>query len=217
MPKRSWSEHAGFLVNQWRLAWSGWWALEARLKGAQVGRGVVFLGRPLISVARGSRLHLGNEVKIHSALRANPLGCFQPCVLRTLCPDAELIMEAHSGISGCVLCAAKSIHIGEGTIIGSGALLMDTDLHHPTGQWGWGGEPGRGARPIQVGRGAFIGARAMVLKGVVIGDRAVVGAGAVVTKSVPPRHFAVGNPARIIPIPEDYFAAKPDAVQSGTT
>jgi acetyltransferase-like isoleucine patch superfamily enzyme len=51
----------------------------------------------------------------------------------------------------------------------------------------------------------FIGARAIVLKGVTIGERAMVGAGAVVTKPVPPRHFAVGNPARMIPIPDDYF------------
>jgi acetyltransferase-like isoleucine patch superfamily enzyme len=123
-----------------------------------------------------------------------------------LCPEAELVLEANAGISGCVLCAARSIHIGEGTIIGSGALLMDTDLHQPAGQWGWGNDPGHGARPIQIGRGVFIGARAMVLKGVTVGERAVVGAGAVVTKPVPPRHFAVGNPARMIPIPDGYFA-----------
>jgi acetyltransferase-like isoleucine patch superfamily enzyme len=56
----------------------------------------------------------------------------------------------------------------------------------------------------------FIGARAIVLKGVTIGDRAVVGAGAVVTKPVPPRHFAVGNPARIVPIPDSCFTAGPE-------
>jgi acetyltransferase-like isoleucine patch superfamily enzyme len=50
-------------------------------------------------------------------------------------------------------------------------------------------------------------ARAIVLKGVTIGERAVVGAGAVVTQPVPPRHFAVGNPARIIPIPDDFWAS----------
>lgn len=206
MPKRSWAEYAGFLSGQLRASWSRVWILEARLKGASVGRNVVFVGRPLISVAKGSRFQIGNNVRINSSLRANPLGCFQPSVLRTLCPDAELVLEANAGISGCVLCAAKSIRIGEGVNIGSGALLMDTDFHRPAGSWEWGNDPGHGARPIHIGRGAFIGARAIVLKGVTIGERAVVGAGAVVTKPVPPRHFAVGNPARMIPIPDDYFA-----------
>ena len=207
MPKQSWAEYAGFMLSQLRTSSSWFWSLEARLKGVRVGRGVIFVGRPLISVAKGSRFQIGNNVRINSSLRANPLGCFQPSVLRTLCPKAELVLDANAGISGCVLCAANSIQIGEGTNIGSGALLIDTDFHQPTGQWDWGTDPGRGARPIHIGRGVFIGARAIVLKGVTIGDRAVVGAGAVVTKPVPPRHFAVGNPARIVPIPDAYFTA----------
>jgi len=206
MPKRSGAEYAGFLLSQLRASWSRVWILEARLKGASVARGVTFVGRPLISVAKGSRFQIGNNVRINSSFRANPLGCFQPSVLRTLCPDAELILDANAGISGCVLCAARSVRIGEGVNIGSGALLIDTDFHRPAGSWEWGNDPGHGARPIHIGRGAFIGARAIVLKGVTIGERAVVGAGTVVTKPVPPRHFAVGNPARMIPIPDDYFA-----------
>jgi acetyltransferase-like isoleucine patch superfamily enzyme len=214
MPKRSWPEYVGEVLNLGRASLSGFWALEARLKGVSLGHGVAFVGRPLISVAKGSRLQLGNRVTINSSLRANPLGCFQPSVLRTLCPEAELVLEANAGISGCVLCAARSIHIGEGTIIGSGALVMDTDLHQPAGQWDWACDYGTGARPIQIGRGVFIGARAIVLKGVTLGDRAVVGAGAVVTRPVPPRHFAVGNPARMIPIPDGYFAQTTGRCQS---
>ena len=209
MPKQSWAEYAGRMLSQLRTSSSWFWSLEARLKGVQVGRGVLFVGRPLISVAQGARFQIGNNVTINSALRSNPLGCFQPSVLRALCSNAELVLDANVGISGCVLCAANSIQIGEGTNIGSGALLMDTDFHQPTGQWEWGTDPGRGARPIHIGRGVFIGARAIVLKGVTIGERAVVGAGAVVAKPVPPRHFAVGNPARNLPIPDTYFAAAP--------
>lgn len=52
--------------------------------------------------------------------------------------------------------------------------------------------------PIRVGRGAWIGAGAIVLQGVEIGEGAVVGAGSVVTRTVPPFAVAVGNPARVV-------------------
>lgn len=47
-------------------------------------------------------------------------------------------------------------------------------------------------------RGASIGASAVILPGVTIGERAMVGAGAVVTRDVPPATVVVGNPARVI-------------------
>jgi acetyltransferase-like isoleucine patch superfamily enzyme len=47
-------------------------------------------------------------------------------------------------------------------------------------------------------RGASIGAGAIVLPGVVVGERAMVGAGAVVTGDVPSDVVVVGNPARIV-------------------
>lgn len=46
--------------------------------------------------------------------------------------------------------------------------------------------------------GAVIGAGAVILPGVTIGENAVVGAGAVVTKDVPDNITVVGNPARPI-------------------
>jgi acetyltransferase-like isoleucine patch superfamily enzyme len=59
--------------------------------------------------------------------------------------------------------------------------------------------------PVRICRGAWIGARAIVLKGVTIGAGAVVGMGSVVTADVPPRTVVAGNPARVIrelgPIP----------------
>lgn len=46
--------------------------------------------------------------------------------------------------------------------------------------------------------GASIGANATILPGITIGAGALVGAGAVVTKSIPPRSVAIGNPAKVI-------------------
>jgi acetyltransferase-like isoleucine patch superfamily enzyme len=171
------------------------------MKGVQFEGGVIFAGRPIVSVAPGSSLVLGRNVNVASATRANPLACFQPCVLRTLAPGARLVLADHVGLSGSVVCAGLYIEIGEGTIIGSGAMIIDNDFHELTSE-GWITEMRANARPITIGRQVFIGTRAIILKGVSIGDRAVIGAGAVVTKNVPADHLAVGNPASVVPKPK---------------
>lgn len=48
----------------------------------------------------------------------------------------------------------------------------------------------------RVCRGASIGAGAIILPGLVIGEKAMVGAGAVVTRDVPAGEVWLGNPAR---------------------
>lgn len=52
--------------------------------------------------------------------------------------------------------------------------------------------------PIVVEKDAFVGARAFILPGVVVGEAAVVGACAVVSKPVPARAIVAGNPAKVI-------------------
>jgi maltose O-acetyltransferase len=54
------------------------------------------------------------------------------------------------------------------------------------------------ARPIKVGRAAWIGAGSILLPGVTVGEGTVVGAGSVVTRSLPARVVAAGNPARVL-------------------
>lgn len=174
------------------------WRWEAVLRGFVVHDPVEFLGRPIMVRHPGSTIILGAGCCIASSLRCNPLGNAQPCVIRTLTPDARLAIGPRVGMSSTIICAARSISIGEGTIFGAGAMIIDTDFHAPEGEWGWSGPEAAPARPISIGRGAFIGARAIVLKGVTIGDRAVIGAGAVVSKDVPAGGMAVGNPARLV-------------------
>jgi maltose O-acetyltransferase len=50
-------------------------------------------------------------------------------------------------------------------------------------------------KPITVGDGAWIGARATILPGVTIGDGSIIAAGAVVTKDVKPNSLYKGVPA----------------------
>ena len=70
------------------------------------------------------------------------------------------------------------------------------------------------AKPVHIGNSCWFGANVTVCPGVTIGDECVIGAGAVVTKDIPPRSFAAGNPARVIrAITEaDSMAHKPEVL-----
>lgn len=59
------------------------------------------------------------------------------------------------------------------------------------------------AKPVHIGKNVWIGESACVLPGVTIGDGAVIGAGAVVTRDIPARCVAAGNPARVIRLWDD--------------
>jgi acetyltransferase-like isoleucine patch superfamily enzyme len=188
----------GACVSGVRHGFSVLWRLEAQLKGVQFEGKALFVGRPIVSVAANSTLLLGDNVNVTSSLRANPLACFQPSVLRTLEPGARLVLGKDSGLSGAVICAALSVEIGEGALIGSGAMILDNDFHPDLSLKG-NSAMRPAARPVKIGRNVFIGTRAIILKGVTIGDRAVIGAGAVVTKDVPADHIAAGNPSSVFP------------------
>lgn len=53
-------------------------------------------------------------------------------------------------------------------------------------------------RPITIGDNVWLGGGVIVVPGVTIGEHTVVGAGSVVTKDLPARVLAVGNPAKVI-------------------
>ncbi len=52
--------------------------------------------------------------------------------------------------------------------------------------------------PITICDHAWIGAEALILKGVTVGEGAIVGARSVVTKDVPPFTVVAGNPAKVV-------------------
>ena len=52
--------------------------------------------------------------------------------------------------------------------------------------------------PVRIGKNCWIGAGAVLLPGVTLGDNVVVGAGSVVTKDLPDNVVAVGNPCRVL-------------------
>lgn len=87
------------------------------------------------------------------------------------------------------------ITIGSRVQIASGVQLLGAD--HPLGpdERASGRELGR---PITIENDVWLGAGAIVCPGVTIGRASVIGAGSVVTRDIPPRVVAVGNPCRVL-------------------
>jgi len=95
---------------------------------------------------------------------------------------------------GCRLDDIGGIEIGDDVMIGPGARLISSG--HPV-------EPslrrsGITAAPIRIERNVWIGAGAMILQGVTVGEDSVVAAGSVVTRDVPTKTLVAGVPARVI-------------------
>lgn len=174
------------------------WRLYLLARGISVGNRFVCIGRPAINLKGASRIRIGDSVTLCNSGMANPLAEYGRCRLATVAADAELVIGNGVGMSSVLICCALRIEIGEGTQIGGGVLVLDTD-YHPRGSDGsWLTDPLAVAKPIVIGKNCFIGARAIILKGVRLGEGAVVGAGSVVTRDVAAGFTVAGNPARPI-------------------
>lgn len=111
--------------------------------------------------------------------------------------------------AGTRIWSAASIKIGDRVLIAHNVNIFDS-LTHPLGEDDrhkhfkeitTSGHPRHvdlGERPVAVHDDAWIGAGAIVLRGVTIGTGAIIAAGAVVTKDVRARSIVAGNPAVVI-------------------
>lgn len=95
---------------------------------------------------------------------------------------------------GCRFNDIGGIEIGDQVMIGPDVSLISSG--HPVAPAER--RTGITAAPIRIGRNVWIGASAMILQGVTVGEDSVIGAGAVVTRDVPPGTLAVGSPARVV-------------------
>jgi acetyltransferase-like isoleucine patch superfamily enzyme len=129
-----------------------------------------------ISLGRGAVVHLGCYVWFYG-----------PGQLRR----DGLVIGAHTRINrDCCLDARGSLRIGENVSISPEVTILTA--YHPIDD----PEFRVASRPIEIDDYAFVGTRATILAGVRIGRGAVVGAGAVVTRDVPPLAVVAGVPAR---------------------
>ena len=92
------------------------------------------------------------------------------------------------------------IYIGDSVMIGPNVTIataghpVDPELRRKVAQFNI---------PVRIGNNVWIGAGAVILPGITIGENSVIGAGSIVTKDIPANVVAVGNPCRVLrPISE---------------
>lgn len=97
----------------------------------------------------------------------------------------------------CMINAQGRVEIGDGTIFGPEVVVLSSTHDYRLGDLLPYDRFDR-QKPVMIGRGVWIGYRAMISPGVKIGDGAIVAMGAVVTKDVPDGGIVGGNPAKLI-------------------
>jgi len=95
---------------------------------------------------------------------------------------------------GVTLDHATGIVIGETAVVGDNVGFM-----HDVTLGATGSSPDHDRHP-KVRDGVFLSAKCTVLGNIVVGEDAIVAANALVNKPVPPRHTAMGVPARMVPM-----------------
>ncbi|MFL5904436.1 MAG: acyltransferase [Solirubrobacteraceae bacterium] len=122
-------------------------------------------------------------------------------------PEARVEIGSRSELNaGCVLDCVSGIAIGDDVLVAAEVYIADHDSHSADwevrrrdhldrreGRRDWSLVP---QAPVRIEDKAWIGRRAMIFKGVTVGEGAIVGAGSVVTRSVPPWTLVAGVPAR---------------------
>lgn len=149
-----------------------------------------FLGMPIGAPSRRSaitKIHLKSGAKL--SLENNSIigsGC---SIL--LGENGKISIGENSYIAAnSIIGAGERVEIGNNCMISWEVTIIDDDGHtfktHSQ------------IEPIKIGDNVWIGTRAVILKGVVLGNGCVVGAGSVVTKSFPKNSIIGGVPARLI-------------------
>lgn len=159
-------------------------AMILRLRGARVGSKSIIGARLL--VLRPWGLHLGERCTLEDD------------VFFKIVDDGAQVTIGDSVFigRGVELDVQRAVDIGEHTVIAPGVFIVDHD-HGLCARQRIDQQPCR-ASAVTIGRDVWVGANAVILAGVRIGDGAVIGAGAVVTRDVPPLAVAVGVPARAL-------------------
>lgn len=156
------------------------WLYLKIICGVKIGMGFKFYGLPRVFRYRKSRIVIGKYFENMNRWDSNPIGINHPTIICTWSSSAMITIGNDVGISGGSIVAARSIEIGDGTLIGANTTIIDTDFHPLESLKRRYETKNVRSRGIKIGKNVFIGAECIILKGSEIPDNAVVPAGSVV-------------------------------------
>lgn len=170
-------------------------ALRARQSGVVLGNENRLDGVRLAGRARDHALiNVGDQCDLEGTWLLNE-------------PEATITIGSRSELNhGCSLDVLERLEIGDDVLIGPEVHITDHDSHALDWELRRNDHLARrtGSRdydvveraPVRIGDKVWIGRRALILRGVTIGEGAVVAAGSIVTRDVAPWTLVAGVPAR---------------------
>ena len=145
------------------------------------------------SVRLQGRIHLSGCGEVMLGEGVSFVGTVVPVELATYASGRIEIGNRTFINYGSSIAARTSVKIGSDCHLGHYTFVMDNDQHGVVRRTEL--PP---SYPVVIEDHVWIGSKAVILPGVRIGSRAVIGAGSIVTKDIPPRCVAAGNPARVL-------------------
>ncbi len=94
-----------------------------------------------------------------------------------------------------VLAEGTTVKIGDECLLAKGVRIRTSDQHSIYDETG---NRINTAKDVIIGNHVWIGASAIIMKGVTIGEGSVIGMDSMVTKPIPTQSIAVGKPAKVI-------------------
>lgn len=179
-----------------------WRFNRLKFSGHNISHGInlIVRGSIYLNINPNSQAFIGDNCTIKSGDNHNPLSRNIRTSI-TLEENALLKIGDNVGLSSVCLWVHESVTIGNNVTVGADTIIVDSDCHslnHNDRRNIDTDMAQKTDKEINIGDDVLIGMRAIILKGVTIGDRSVVGGGSIVTKDVPPDSIVGGNPARII-------------------
>lgn len=155
---------------------------------SRISRPWSILGARYIAVGNFTRIHRNAQIHAYRKLGFQE---FSPQVT-----IGDQVYIGHHVVIACI----NGVTIKDQCVLSDHVYISDSShglnpLKGPIMGQAW---ESRG--PIEIGFSTFVGYRAVIMPGVVLGKHCVVGAGAVVTRSFPDYSMVGGSPARLLKV-----------------